>query len=49
MIILKRQNKKKLLILNPQTVGGNFDCSNSLNLHSLDSIEEVKGKTYKDF
>ena len=32
----------------PQKVGGNFDCHNNPNLHSLEGIGEVKGKIYKD-
>ena len=33
----------------PQTVGGWFDCRSNPNLHSLDSIGEVRGKIIKDF
>ena len=30
-------------------VGGNFDCRENPDLHSLDGIGKVKGETYKDF
>ena len=33
----------------PQIVGGTFDCRSNPNLHSLDSLGEVRGKIYKDF
>ena len=33
----------------PQIIGEWFDCHSNLDLHSLDGIEEIKGKIYKDF
>ena len=30
-------------------VGGNFDCRENPDLHSLDGIGKVKGEIYKDF
>ena len=32
-----------------QTIGGNLNCRNNPDLHSLDGIGEVKGLIYKDF
>ena len=44
-----RENQLTSLEGAPQTVGGRFDCRGNPNLHSLNSIGEVKGEIYKDF